>query len=77
MQGDGMNKRIAHTLVAALPTLTVVVLWSTTATATPEIGEKVKKECTVCHVDEGAPELNETGKFYQKNKKLPPAVPKK
>jgi hypothetical protein len=31
----------------------------------------------VCHVEEGSPDLNDTGKYYQKNKKLPPAAPKK
>jgi hypothetical protein len=77
MQGDSMNKRFAQTMMAALPSMALVVLWGTSARATPEIAEKVKKECTVCHVEEGSPDLNNTGKFYQKNKKLPPAAPKK
>jgi hypothetical protein len=72
-----MKRRIAQTLLAALPSMALVVLWSSSATATPEISEKVKKECTVCHVEDGSPDLNATGKFYQKNKKLPPAAPKK
>jgi len=60
-------------LLAGVPMLCAVLFWNTTAVATPEFSEKEKKECTVCHTDEGSPDLNNTGKFYKKNKKLPPA----
>ena len=70
-------RRITQLLIALAPALAALLLWNTSATATPEMGEKEKKECTVCHVEEGAPDLNETGKYYHKNKKLPPPKPKK
>ncbi|MCU0228827.1 MAG: hypothetical protein MUF01_14430 [Bryobacterales bacterium] len=64
-------------LVAALlPALAVLMMWSLPASADPEMAKKTKKECTVCHVSEDSPELNATGEYYQKNKKLPQA-PKK
>ncbi len=68
--------KVSFALTPALAMVGIMLFWSPGAVATPEIGEKVKKECTVCHTAEGEPDLNETGKYYQKNKKLPPA-PKK
>lgn len=63
--------------LSIVPAFLAVFLWNSAAVATPEVSEKLKKECTVCHTEEGSPDLNATGKFYQKNKKLPPAAPKK
>ena len=68
--------RISKVLFALLPALAVVMMMSLPAAADPEMAKKTKKECIVCHVSEESPELNETGEYYLKNKKLPPA-PKK
>lgn len=70
-------RRMTHLILALTPALAAILLWNTAAVATPEMGEKEKKECMVCHVEEGSPDLNDAGKYYHKNKKLPPAKPKK
>jgi hypothetical protein len=36
----------------------------------PEYTKKEKKPCTTCHTKANSKELNEAGKFYQKNKTL-------
>lgn len=69
-------RRTTHLLMALAPALAAVLLWNTAAVATPEMGEKEKKECVVCHTEDGSPDLNDAGKYYQKNKKLPPAKKK-
>lgn len=66
-------RKFTHLFVATAPLLCAVLFWNSAAVATPEIGEKEKKECTICHSEEGSPELNDVGKYYKKNKKLPPA----
>ncbi len=71
-----MNQ-LTKLFVALLPALAVLMIWSLPASADPEMAKKTKKECVVCHVSEESPELNETGEYYQKNKKLPPAPKKK
>ncbi len=63
--------------VALLPAMAMLMMWSLPASADPEMAKKTKKECVVCHVSEESPELNETGEYYQKNKKLPPEPKKK
>lgn len=69
-------RRIKNIALAILPAFLIVLFWSSVAVATPEMGEKEKKECIVCHVSDESPELNEVGKYYEKNKKLPPAKKK-
>jgi len=41
--------------------------------AKPEYSKTEKKPCTACHVKNGSKELNDAGKYYKENKKLPPA----
>ncbi|MCW5962414.1 MAG: hypothetical protein KIT83_00115 [Bryobacterales bacterium] len=71
-----MNQ-LTKLFVALLPALAVLMMWSIPASADPEMAKKTKKECTTCHVSEDSPELNETGEYYLKNKKLPPEPKKK
>lgn len=68
---------LTKTMAALLPALAVLMIWSLPASADPEMAKKTKKECIVCHVSEDSPELNETGEYYHKNKKLPPDPKKK
>jgi len=70
-----MNE-ITKIFLALLPALVVFMMFSVPAAADPEMAEKTTKECTFCHVSEDAPDLNKTGEYYKKNKKLPPE-PKK
>lgn len=74
-----MSKRnIATRLIAAsTPAFAAVLLWNSTATATPEMGKKENKECVVCHTGKGLYSLNDVGKYYKQHKKLPPVERKK
>jgi hypothetical protein len=47
-----------------------IMLSSTTSYGKPEYTKKEKKACTVCHVTAKSKELNEAGKYYDKNKTL-------
>ncbi len=69
---------IATRLFAAgAPAFVAVLLWNSTATATPEMGKKEKKECVACHTGKGLYSLNEAGKYYKQHKKMPPPEQKK
>jgi hypothetical protein len=59
--------------ITLAPALAAVLLWNIAAGATTAMGKKEKKECVVCHTGKGLYSLNDAGKYYQKNKKLPPA----
>ncbi len=66
-----MNRTVRLS-IALTPALAVLLLWSLPAAATPEMGRKEKKSCVTCHTGKGLYTLNDIGKYYQKNKKLPP-----
>ncbi len=56
-----------------LPALVVVaglVISTTSSYGKAEYTKKEKKPCITCHVKNGAKELNDAGKYYEKNKTL-------
>ena len=69
-------KRTTKLMFAIAPALFAAMLWTLPASADPDMAKKEKKECVVCHTEDGSPELNKAGEYYKKNKKLPPAQKK-
>ncbi|MCZ2152894.1 MAG: hypothetical protein LC114_03165 [Bryobacterales bacterium] len=65
-------RKLARLSIALTPAIAVLLLWSLPVTATPEMGRKENKSCVTCHTGKGLYTLNDVGKYYQKNKKLPP-----
>lgn len=59
------------TAAAAVPVLffTLTIALS----AKPEFSKKEKKGCVACHTANGSKQLNDAGKFYKENGKLPAA----
>ena len=57
-------------LVASVAGALGVVL-SGVAAATPEIAKKEEKSCLTCHKALGKADLNDAGKYYKENGKLP------
>ncbi|MBI4889887.1 MAG: hypothetical protein HY821_04625 [Acidobacteria bacterium] len=49
----------------AVTLVAVLLAGALTSFATPAIGKKEGKECTVCHVQKGKKELNDKGKEYK------------
>lgn len=57
-------------LVPSLIVAGGLLLSSSVSFGKPEYTKKEKKACTVCHVTAKSKELNDTGKYYEKNKTL-------
>ena len=56
-----------------LPAFVVVgglILSTSVSFGKPEYTKKEKKPCTTCHVTAKSKELNDVGKYYEKNKTL-------
>lgn len=65
--------RLTKALLPCLAVCSVLFVLSHRADAKPEFAKTEKKGCTTCHVSAKSKELNDTGKYYKQNKKLPPA----
>ncbi|MDW7727431.1 MAG: hypothetical protein SCH70_10060 [Candidatus Methanoperedens sp.] len=44
--------------------LTIFLLFSQVASATPEYAVKESRNCPFCHASDGPPQLNERGEYY-------------
>lgn len=69
--------RIIRVVFLVFALLLVLVVNTRNTSAKPDESKKIGKPCTACHVKTGSKDLNDAGKYYKENKKLPEEKPKK